>query len=422
LIRSILRPAPQILLALAFVASCGSSTSTSCGCLGTLAPLAAPLDAAHSTQAGAQAYVTPAGFSFLDNSVGPLLANFLPSGLTFQVPEISSTEYDCLPPASGSCPGNCTFLGIDECVSEYSYTVCGASDCPFSGGDCTGAGADPQGACGVTAKIDSLALGTVTPNVLNATLTMDIDSNEYGLSSGVCTLGGSGNQCNNTIWISGNALAGIVPFSCDSPGIQLTIQDQPIVIGIQLTIDPTSQALGFNITGVTGANGGALFTASDLNFNCGLTGDVLNFVSSYLVGIFNSEINTLLTSQLGSTLDKSLCMPQSYYTGSVCPMSPAGVASVAGKDLAGDAVCCAPGSACAGAGGGAGCVVKPLGLVGSANVSSFLATYGAPNASLQFDLFLGQDQQPATLPFITQDGGALRVRLITGVEALAPST
>ncbi len=433
LIRSILRPAPQILVVLAFLVSCGSSTSTSCGCLGTSVPLAAPLDPAHTIQEGAQAYITPAGFSFLDSSVGTLIANFLPSGLTFQVPSISNTEYLC--PTGGTCPftssnqscQTCVF-GVctgSLCISEYSYDVCGISDCPFSGADCDGAGADPQGACPVTARIDSLSLDTVTPNVLDATITMDIDASEYGLnSSGVCTYGGSGAQCNNTIWISGNALAGIVPFSCDSPGIQLTIDQQPIEIGIELTVDPISEALGFNITSISGPNGSALFSASDINFNCGLTGDVLNFVSSYLVGIFNSEINTLLTGELGKTLDKSLCMPQNYYSSEVCPASQAGVQSVAGIDQNGDKVCCAPGSACATAsGGGAGCVVKPLGLVGTENPASFLATYGAPNAELQLEVFVGQNEQPdAGEPFVTQNGGGLRARVVTGVEALTPST
>ena len=243
-------------------------------------------------------------------------------------------------------------------------------------------------------------------------------------SNGVCTLGGSGNQCNNTIWISGNALAGIVPFSCDTPGIQLTIDKQPIVIGIELTVDPISQALGFNITTISGPNGSALFSASDINFNCGLTGDVLNFVSSYLVSTINSEVQSLLTGELGKTLDKSLCMPQNYYTSVVCPTSPSGVASVAGIDQNGDKVCCAPGSGCATAsGGGPGCVVKPLGLVGTENLASFLATYGAPNAQLQLEVFVGQDKQPdAGLPFVTMNGGGLRARVVTGVEALTPSS
>jgi uncharacterized protein (TIGR03382 family) len=96
---------------------------------------------------------------------------------------------------------------------------------------------------------------------------------------------------------------------------------------------------------------------------------------------------------------------------------------VPGTDRAGDKVCCAPGSACAGTGGGAGCVVKPLGLVGTENLASFLATYGAPNAELQLEVFVGQDVQPdAGLPIIATNGGGLRARVVTGVEALAPSS
>ncbi|HUB07473.1 MAG TPA: hypothetical protein VMB50_10740 [Myxococcales bacterium] len=423
MIRSILRPAPQILLAIA-MASCGSQ-STSCGCLGTFAPLAAPLDTAHTTQAGAQGYVTPGGFSFLDANVSALVGALLPTGLTFQIPEISNDVETC--PVGGSCPdvnGSCEVLGADLCITEYSYYVCRASDCPYSGdtADCTGNGADPQGACGISAVLDGLTIDTVTPNVLNATVTLNVDYSQFGLNgSSQCVQGGGGNSCRNIIWINASAL-GFIPLSCDSPGIELTIDKQPIVAQIQLTIDPISQALGVAVGAVTGPNGGALFSASDINFNCGITGDILNFVSSYVVGLFNSQIQSMLTSTVGSQLDKTMCMPQNYYTGAVCPTSATGVTSVPGTDQAGDAVCCAPGSACAGAGGGAGCVVKPLGLVGTANLQSFLASYGAPDAQLQLEVFPGQNLPPSQEPLIGADGGGLRARVITGAEALTPSS
>ncbi|MHB8419581.1 MAG: LBP/BPI/CETP family protein [Myxococcales bacterium] len=405
MIRSILRPAPQILLAIA-LASCSGQTS-SCGCLGTITPLAQPLDNAHVTQSGAQAYVTPGGFTFLDQSVSTLIGSFLPGGLTFWVPETSGS-------------GGCLF---GACA--YDYYICRAQDCPYSNdaADCNENGVASGGACPIAAKIDSLAITTATPSTLDAVLHMDVDYNEYGLNgSGACVQGGSGQKCRNDIWINGDVLFGAFNVACDTPGITLSIDNKEVDIGIELTIDPISEALGVAITSVTGANGGALFSSSDFSASCGIEGDIINAASSLVVGLLNSQIQSMLQSQIGKQLDKSLCMPQNYYTGSVCPTSLSGVASVAGKDQNGDPVCCAAGTACASSGGGAGCVAKPLGLIGIADLSSFLAKYGAPDSKLQLEVFPGQDQPPSQEPLIKANGGGLLARVVTGVEALSPST
>ncbi len=386
MIRSILRPAPQILLAIA-LASCGAQ-STSCGCLGNITPLAQPLNAAHTTQAGAQAYVTPGGLTFLDNNVGTLAGTLLPGGLTFWVPE-SEVKTGCV---FGAC-----------LIDEY---LCRAGDCSYSNPtDCNENGAAPNGACPISVKLDTLTLGTQAPDTLSATLTMDIDWNEWGLDgSGNCVLGGTGGSCRNVIWMGGTV-------GC---GLDLTLDQQPIPITVLLTIDPISQALSINVTNVS-----VSLSDSDFSFNCGVLGDIINFFGGVIdfASFFNGTIQSMISSQVAKQLQKQFCMPPTFYT-SGCPSG-----SVTGQDVNGDTVCCAPGTNCANKTGDySGCVAKPLGLVGVADLSSFLAKYGAPQSKLQLAVFPGQANPPSVQPLIAQNGDGLRARVVTGVEALQPSS
>ena len=123
----------------------------------------------------------------------------------------------------------------------------------------------------------------------------------------------------------------------------------------------------------------------------------------------------MIQSNIGKQLDKSFCMVPTFYTKG-CP-SP----SVTGQDRNGDAACCAPGSACA-SGGGAGCVTRPLGLVGTADLSKTLAKFGAPPAEVSLELFPGQGQPPAAQPLIATNGGGLTLRIVTGAQAVSPSS
>ncbi len=400
ILRSLLRPAPGIALALLAAASCAKTSS--CGCLGAIAPLPKPLDRAHTVEDGAQAFLSPSGLNFLDQNVATLVGNMLPGGLTFWVPEMSGNKKACV-------------FGL--CVTEYEYWVCRAQDCPFSGDPaaCTNSGAAPGGACPIAAKLDNLKINAVAPNSLDATLSMDIDWHEYGFANGSCQEGAAGPACRNTIWINGDVLSGLFNVSCDTPGIQLTIDGKTLSIDLQLTIDPITQALGVNIESVNGLS----FSSNDIHVSCGIEGDIINFVLPYVTGILNSQVQSMMQSTIGKQLDKQFCMPQNFYSAVTCPASLSGVQSMPGTDQNGDPVCCAPGTQCA-SGGGPGCIVKPLGLVGVADVASFLSKFGAPPAAdLGLELFPGQDQPPASAPLVER--GGLQVRVVTGAQALSPS-
>ncbi|MHB1845833.1 MAG: MYXO-CTERM sorting domain-containing protein [Deltaproteobacteria bacterium] len=391
MIRTLLRPAPRIALGAFLLASCAKTSA--CGCLGTLAPLAAPLDSAHVTQAGAQAYLTPAAFDFLDNNFQNLVTTLMPNGLTFWVPETEKTA------------GCVSFFGC--AIDEF---ICRASDCPsaYAGGDCTQNGAQPNGACPVAIVLDSLQTSRTAPNELDATLTFNIDFTEFGYGpSGSCDELGAGSSCRNTIWLGGT-------FGC-SPGLQLTLDQKQVPITLKLLIDPVSQALTIDVTNV-----GVSLSGSDFGFNCGgglgsLESGVLNFFSGTIASFLNGQIQSMIQSQVGKQLDKQFCMTPAYYTGG-CPSG-----SVTGQDRSGEAACCAPGTSCAN-GQGDGCIAKPLGLVGTLNAGNFLSKFGAPAAPLQLEIFPGQAVDSATLPLIAQNGGGLTARVVTGVEALSPST
>ncbi len=391
MIRTLLRPAPRIAFAVLVLASCAKTSS--CGCLGTLAPLAAPLDPGHSTQSGAQAYLTPGAFSYLDNNFQNLLPTLLPSGLTFWIPEMTKSV---------------SYAGIG--ATAY---VCRQNECPYSGydnGDCYAPGGGA--ACPVAIVLDGLQTATVAPNQISATLTFDIDYREWNFGGGKCSEAGGGATCRNDIWVGTDlCLPGWLGGGCVSCSqVQLTMDRKPLQLPLTLTIDPISQALSISI-----GNVGANIQSSDFSFNCGVLGDIANLFSGTVASLMNSQIQSMLSSQLGQQLDKQLCMTPSFYTGG-CPTG-----SVVGQDRSGEAACCAPGTPCAG-GGGDGCIAKPLGLVGTLNAGSFLGKFGAPPAPLQLELFPGQNQSASAEPLISQNGGGLTVRLVTGAEAASPSS
>ncbi|MBN2498409.1 MAG: hypothetical protein JXR96_27710 [Deltaproteobacteria bacterium] len=220
--------------------------------------------------------------------------------------------------------------------------------------------------CTITADILSTQISPRAPNIIDLDAVVNID--------GAITIRGD------------------LDFSCTVP---LHAHDKNVHATIVLPIDSRDDLMTFDVQDVQFE-----ITDDDYSFDdCDLwifpVDGVLNFLQEWITPMLNDQIQGQLDSTLAEQLDAARCLPEDFYRDG-CP---------AGSS-ASDGFCV----------DGNGCLVKPLGLVGTVDVGE-LVNDTMPSMDAQIDLFVapGQMQSPANDPLVFN--GGLELRMIGGAES-----
>ncbi len=172
---------------------------------------------------------------------------------------------------------------------------------------------------------------------------------------------------------------------CEFP---VAIRDEPLAAQVQLMIDVDTYFLHFDVSGVE-----VTIEDGDYDIQCP---DFYDWALEGLKPVITFILNTQIQSQLDQAIDDMVagqtCMACDFYTGG-----------------------CPAGSGCDGdwCDDGGGCLIKPLGLIGTIDLGAQLAGVDPANdATLDVLIAPGQVQQPPQKPFVRANG--LEVRVIGG--------